>query len=246
MQTTLDTFRTLLGKTNDGNIVFTLDAQGLEKANHGNRLTRATKHYRVAENNADENRQVRNLLMQSIVSSQEGHAFTAEQLDYLRAKLGVSANPDETSDAALGRKELKLVLDLVDTIVATGSVPQPKKAKGAAALPLPLFGNLLVARQKVMLQQKGLPKGLVDQAFSAAQQVLESENFFKNPKNMAKSLPPTLCGHPKAEVQKFLMANYRAVQSMVADRVVWDCLETFANLPPRRPGPSQGNRQPFL
>ena len=63
---TLNDFRSVLGKVNDGNVVLKQDQSGIEKANYGSKILNFLRTVRTADNNPQENVQVRQSLLAAI------------------------------------------------------------------------------------------------------------------------------------------------------------------------------------
>lgn len=112
MNLTLNDFRNILGKVNDGDAVFTKDnngtATGIEKANYG-----AIRTYNAQEPSVEENARMRKLFAQAIAnaSSQDRPTISSETLKAIRAKLGI-AEPGgqptwEVITKPLSRREIK-------------------------------------------------------------------------------------------------------------------------------------------
>lgn len=90
MNLTLDDFRNILGKVNDGDVVFTKDnngnATGIEKANYG----RLRKH-NVKGVSADDSVKIRELFVAAIRSASGQHSpqISEETLQAIRIRLGI-------------------------------------------------------------------------------------------------------------------------------------------------------------
>jgi hypothetical protein len=63
---TLNDFRSVLGKVNDGNVILKQDQSGIEKANYGSKILNFLRTVRTADNNPQENVQVRQSLLAAI------------------------------------------------------------------------------------------------------------------------------------------------------------------------------------
>ena len=117
MNLTLNDFRNILGKVNDGDVVFTRndnELTGIEKANYGKLYTRHIRH----PSNAD-NERMRKLFAESICNSAKaGKTLLSEAtLANIRQRLGIVDGADIQHDLIgrpLERREIKAILEIVD------------------------------------------------------------------------------------------------------------------------------------
>ena len=119
MNLTLNDFRNILGKVNDGDAVFTKDnngnATGIEKANYGSIRT-----YNAQVPSVEDNAKMRRLFAQAIAnaSSQDRPTISGETLKEIRSRLGIEGIGGQQKwdviTTPLARREIKAILDIVD------------------------------------------------------------------------------------------------------------------------------------
>lgn len=86
---TLNDFRNVLGRVNDGNVVMTTNKEGIEKANYGNAFLNLFRTIRTAPNDPQENVKIREALAKAIENSVEGKAISAEDMAKIKIALGI-------------------------------------------------------------------------------------------------------------------------------------------------------------
>ena len=117
MNLTLDDFRNILGKVNDGDVVFKMrngQKIGIEKANYGRLLKRNVQNIPLEDNAA-----IRRLFADAIskASGPYGPSISEETLNSIKARLGIveGAGPQlNTLTRPLDRREIKAILEIVD------------------------------------------------------------------------------------------------------------------------------------
>jgi len=227
---TLNDFKAVLGSKNDGNVVFDEGTGGLQKANHGNKLTRAVHGYRVAKSDPSVNGAVRLRLMNAILASSEGKALSERHIEVLYGKILGDGNVLKD----LTRMDLSDILGVVEGLQVEGGdiVVDPKtgKVKLAKAEAKPAFGNAIVARQKdLILARTSVSEREVNAAFTAWATLCDRVPAFKSAAGLMKAVPKGgIGGFSKAEVEKFIKGNFSTVQAQIADKVVWLVLDALA------------------
>jgi len=243
---TLRDFRALLGNANDGNVVLKEDGTGLEKAGHGNAVTRFLRNYRpmpTGREQKEQNARIRKMLMAAIGNSQEGKALCKEQLAHIRAGLGIGSK-NETNE--LSRVELKIVLDTLDDLVATS----PAEKNGQVGKSLGKYEGM-VDRQMKLLEQSGVRSvygtcgqkkiSIVDLAVKRAQQGLSTMPALTNVEDMVEFLPEKgVNGQSKAKLAKFVTQNFALVRAHAFDQMVWKQLD---DLDKQRADPGKNKAQ---
>ena len=128
---TLNDFRSVLGKVNDGNVVLKQDQSGIEKANYGSKILNFLRTVRTADNNPQENVQVRQSLLTAIHNSAEGKILSRGDMERIYAALGMSAVEGNNAasftasfSAPLSRRELKNVIDIIDSATKNDALIQ--------------------------------------------------------------------------------------------------------------------------
>ena len=111
----LNDFRNVLGKVNDGNVVFKQDQSGIEKANYGSKILNLIRTTRTAPNDPAENLQIRSMLLSAIQNSAEGKVLSEDTLNRIYVALGMTEglNTDDLCKP-LSRRELKNAIDIID------------------------------------------------------------------------------------------------------------------------------------
>ncbi len=201
----LSDFRGVLGKVNDGNVVFTADKSGLEKANYGSAFLNLFRKVRKAADNPEENMQVRLMLISAIQTSAEGKVLSKETMDRIFDALGMPNGLDvEGLSKPLTRRELKSVLDIVDQATEN---------------------NALVRKNIDGLKAADLYDAQVDKAVSGA---IDSFAFLKKGTAVDARVAMTKAafgddfrGRSPAEMDKFIMGNRRVIRDQLYDRLYW-------------------------
>ena len=137
MNITLNDFRSILGKVNDGDVVFTRvnnERTGIEKANYGSLFTRNEK-----ISSADDNAEMRKLFARVIVSAsrQNRPTLSEDTLKAIRKRLGIGDDGKHEWNVItkpLDRREIKAILDIVDNAseqIKADNEKLPKLSKGS-------------------------------------------------------------------------------------------------------------------
>ena len=114
---TLNDFRNVLGKVNDGNVVLKQDQSGIEKANYGSKILNIFRNVKIAQNNPQENIQVRQSLLAAIQNSAEGKILSLDDMERVYSALNLTGDSEADAEALavpLSRRELKNVIDIID------------------------------------------------------------------------------------------------------------------------------------
>ena len=198
MNLTLNDFRNILGKVNDGDVVFTRnnnELTGIEKANYGKLYTRHVRH----PSNAD-NERMRKLFAESICNSaRAGKTLLSEAtLTNIRQQLGIVDGADIQHDLLgrpLERREIKAILEIVD-----GSCEQIK------------VDNEILAKMNtgVNMAKRGEFETAVNES-----PILSGKNSLKT------VLDRTFLGFPRSEIAKSVGKNLALLKAMTLDEMTW-------------------------
>lgn len=192
---TLDTFRSVLGKVNDGDVVFNAEGTGVKKVNYG----RIIKHEKTV-GDANANRQVRQALYNAVVSSVESRGLKPETMAWIRTQLGIGGDGIATEGTLLKRRTVKAVLDRVDSndqAFREGMLVTNECRKIANRLPATAWSSLTVAMA-----------------------ALNDPRYFRDPKAMAGLLPPEgLSGRTPQELARFVKDNHRVLEVLALDHL---------------------------
>ena len=201
----LNDFRGVLGKVNDGNVVFTGDKSGIEKANYGSAFLNLFRKVRKAPDDPEENARIRLMLISAIQTSAEGKVLSTESMDRIFDALGMPNGLDvEGLSKPLSRRELKSVLDIVDQATEN---------------------NALVRKNIDAIKKADLYHADVDKAVSDA---IDTFKFLK--KGTAADTRVALTkeafgsdfrGRSPAEMDRFIMDNRRVIRDQLYDRLYW-------------------------
>ena len=202
---TLNDFRSVLGNVNDGNVVLKQDQSGIEKANYGSKILNFLRTVRTADNNPQENVQVRQSLLAAIHNSAEGKILSRGDMERIYAALGMPEGTDAASfSAPLSRRELKNVIDIIDSATKNDALIQ----EDIAALDA---------------------KGLLDKKVAVAvQKEMDKAKCFSLPENlktrtaeMGRLFGADFKGRSPAEMEKFVRQNMAVIREQVFDRLYW-------------------------
>ena len=205
MNISLSDFRSVLGVKNDGNVVMTQDGRGVEKANYGNFFSNIFREVRKAPNNPEENREVRRALAMAIQNSAEGKVLSTEDMNRIRGALGLDSNTDDALSMPLSRRDLKVIIDMVDEAAANDKLIEKNIGKLEAA-------------------------GVLDRNVSSGVREAMGGAACLNPPETAKGrLAATkalfgndFLGCSPAEVEKFVRQNMAVIRDQVFDRLYWE------------------------
>ncbi len=214
---TLNDFRNVLGKVNDGNVVVKQDQSGIEKANYGSTIANwFRRNVRTAESNPQENAEVRKALLQAIQTSAEGKVLSLEDMQRIYDALGMSGGQRsvnaetheegfvEAFSAPLTRRELKTVIDIID---------------GATKDDALVKENIDALKQRGILDESvsGAVKGAMDGAGC-----LRPPADLKARVNQARDIfGADFKGRSPAEVERFVRQNMAVIREQVFDRLYW-------------------------
>lgn len=204
MNLTINDFRNILGKTNDGNVVFTEDDK-LQKVNHGGLLSRKIHGYATAANDATMNVRVRQAFYAAISTSIEARAMTPDALKAIAETLGVSGPHTEDIGKPLTRRMISEVLDRV----------------GQAVHPMALIGG-----EKFAIHQLGtgiLDMKKADQACAALNAAMSLDRT--TPEATARLFRPNEFGHTRKEYAAFIRGNDAVIKMLAFDRLYWQAME---------------------
>lgn len=215
---TLNDFRNVLGRVNDGNVVMTESKQGIEKANYGNSFLNLFRTVRTAPNDPVENMQLRDALAKAIENSTEGKAISKADMDKIKLQLGVmeGAIDDAKFNAPLSRRELKSILEMVDTAVAHGD-------------------KLIDANIKAMDDRSiyDLNVGTGVKNAMAEAKCFDLPATTKDGIAYAKALfGQDFNGRSPAEMQKFVRNNMAVIRQQVFDKLYWESPALTVNTDP--------------
>ena len=205
VELTLNDFRNVLGKVNDGNVVLTQDQSGIEKANYGSKFFNLFRSVRTAPNDPQENLQVRQSLLSAIRNSVERKVLSGDDLQRIYNTLGLTDGVDPTTySAPLTRRDLKSVIDIIDNAIKN---------------------NALVEKNISALDENGI---LHEDVANGVKTAMDKAKCF-NPAADAKTrLADTkqlfgadFNGRSPAEVDKFVRQNLAVIREQVFDKLYW-------------------------
>ena len=213
MNITLSDFRNVLGVKNDGNVVITLDKQGVEKANYGNFFSNLFRNARSADNDPEENKMIRRALMRAIQNSVEGKVLSQEDLGRIKGELGLDGNADDALERPLSRRELKAVIDIVDEAAANDKLIEKNIGK------LDVMGYL----------DRNVSKGVMKAMNSAAYLDL-SEDKKERIAALKAIFGKDFLGCKPVEIEKFVRQNMAVIRDQLFDKLYWENLRIYCNL----------------
>ena len=202
----LNDFRSVLGKENDGNVVMKLDKTGIEKANYGSffgNLFRTA--VRKAASNPAENRQIRGALMSAIFNSAEAKVLNDEQLAGIYSALGMPDGLDaEKFSLPLTRRELKSVIDIIDGAVINDAL---------------LNKNIETISKNGLFDKK--VAGGVQKAMDAATCFRLPAGDKARAAHVKAIFGDDFMGRSPAEMEKFVRLNMAVIREQLFDRLYW-------------------------
>ena len=199
MNLTLNDFRNVLGKVNDGNVVFTRNdggnPTGIEKANYGRVFTHNVQNASPADN-AEVRRQF--ALAISTASRLDRPSVSEETLNAIKARLGIAAAGQPQNgviETPLSRREIKAILEIVD-----GSCEQIK------------VDNEILTKLNtgVNMAKRGEFEAAVN-----ANPILSGSNKLKT------VLPNTYLGFKRADIAKCVGKNLAIIKALTLDEMTW-------------------------
>ncbi len=201
MDLTLNVFREVLGKVNDGNVVFTQeDGQntGIKKVNYGRLFTKE-----ATPSDPAVNREIRLAFFNAVSHSVEGRRAGDVFINNLRARLGLGDEPQST--APLSRREIKQVFDDLGKV-------------GGSDIGL-------ISSEMSALKSAGLLKQ--DTAMSIRQLLMPSQDtcmeLFRDNESMQAAFgkKEAFNGYDRGKLDKFLKDNCARLKMMAFDRLYW-------------------------
>ena len=204
---TLNDFRNVLGKVNDGNVVMKQDQSGIEKANYGSKVLNILRNVRTAQNNPQENIQVRQSLLTAIHNSAEGKILSPDDMERVYAALNLTGDPEADAEALavpLSRRELQNAIDIIDNATKNDElIKEDVKALDAKGLLDTMVSNGV---QKAMGRAAcfNLPAGLKSRKAE-----------------MGRLFGADFKGRSPAELEKFVRQNMAVIREQVFDRLYW-------------------------
>lgn len=202
----LNDFRSVLGRVNDGNVVLTQNKEGIEKANYGNKFLNLFRSVRVAPNNPQENFTVRQALLTAIRNSSEGKVISASDMERIHLALGIPEGIEAPQNSQpLTRRQLKAVIDIIDNATSN---------------------DALIQKDIATLESKGLHDKFVSNGVKNAMAEAKCFNLANDAK-LRKAQVTALFGadfkgRSPAEVEKFVRLNMSTIREQVFDRLYWE------------------------
>ena len=199
MNLTLNDFRNILGKVNDGDVVFKLrDGQktGIEKANYGWFIKRNVRNLPPEDNAA-----IRRMFAEAISSASGpyGPSISADTLRTIKERLGIVEGADPQPavlTTPLDRMEIKAILEIVD-----GSCEQIK-----------IDDEILASvNAGVNLEKRAQFENSVNES-----PLLSGTNDLKT-----LITTPTFRGFKRSEVAKCVKDNLALVKALTLDEMTW-------------------------
>lgn len=205
----LNDFRNVLGKVNDGNVVFTQNEQGentgIKKVNYGRVFTKES-----TPNDPVVNRQIRQAFFNAISNSAEGKLASQEFMENLRTRLGLGPQDDEVGNMPLTRREIKQVLSIFD---------------GANAGGIEGVDNV-VDREIAALRKAGVYNA---ETGKAIRNLLDpgkdgSMALFRDAESMKAAFgkKENFNGFSRTQLNRFIEENCNRLRLMAFDRLYWD------------------------
>ncbi|MBQ7650925.1 MAG: hypothetical protein IJS15_08195 [Victivallales bacterium] len=202
MNLTLNDFRNILGKVNDGTVVFTRNnlgqLTGIEKANYGSDFFFAHRHVRAMSH--EENEALRKRFAMAIRdSSREGRPIVSEAtLQRIYTRLGIVPGANRiihTIGTPLERREIKEILDIVDN-----STEQMKADNETLA--------------KLNVDIDGYMREVFEQRVNAAP-------FLNGRSDLKTVLPNTFLGFARSDIAQRVRKNLALLKAMTLDEMTW-------------------------
>ena len=206
IELTLNDFRSVLGNVNDGNVVFKQDQSGIEKANYGNKFLNLFRNVRTAPNDPQENLQVRQSLLSAIRNSVESKVLSISDMQRIYDALGMpdgSFDPDACS-APLTRRELKNVIDIIDSATKDGA----------------LVDDCIDALDARGVLDEDVSNG-VKKAIGDAACFRPSADSKTRLADTRQLFGADFNGRSPAEVDKFVRQNMAVISEQVFDKLYW-------------------------
>ena len=212
---TLNDFRNVLGKVNDGNVVITHDEKSVEKVNYGGIFSRFLRLVKTTPDDAAQNKKIKEALCEAIENSAEGKTLSVDDRNRIYAALGIKMDDivnNETREAAenaafsvpLTRRDLKRVIEIIDD--ATGN-------------------DALIAANKEALKSRDL---LYETVADAVESAMNEADCLKLPadsisrvEQMRRIFGNDFNGRSPAELEKFVRLNMAVIRDQVFDRLYW-------------------------
>ena len=198
MNLTLDDFRNILGKVNDGDVVFKMrngQKTGIEKANYGWLLKRNVQNIPL-----EDNAEIRRLFADAISNAlgPYGPSISEETLRSIKTRLGIveGAGPQpNTLTRPLDRREIKAILDIVDGSGEQMKVDDEVLVKMDAGVDMELRANFERAvNASPILSGKDSLKSVIGKAFR---------------------------GFPRSQIAACVKDNLALFKAMTLDEMTW-------------------------
>ena len=208
MNLTLNDFRNILGKVNDGDAVFTKDNDGnltgIEKANYG----KLRKH-NVKVASADENVMIREQFVEAIRRAFGPHdpIVSEDTLKAIRTRLGLGEAHGPQANVLnkpLDRREIKAILDIVDDSSELMKIDDEILEKMHAGIDMEQRANFARAVN--------------------ASPILSGKN------NLKSVIGRNFEGFPRAQVAGLVKKNLALVKAMTLDEMTWHHASTGEHL----------------
>ena len=208
MNLTLDDFRNILGKVNDGDVVFKMrngQKTGIEKANYGWLLKRNVQNIPL-----EDNAEIRRLFADAISNAlgPYGPSISEETLRSIKTRLGIveGAGPQpNTLTRPLDRREIKAILEIVD-----GSCEQIK------------IDNEILGRMNagVNLQKR--------EQFANS---VNASPLLSGTDDLKTIIPErTFRGFKRSEVARCVKENLALVKALTLDEMMWHYEDTHEEI----------------
>ena len=208
MDLTLNDFRNILGKVNDGDAVFTKDnngnTTGIEKANYGRLRT-----HNVKGVSADDSVMIREEFVAAIrrASGQNSPLVSEDTLKAIRTRLGIGEGEGPQADILnkpLSRREIKAILDIVD-----GSSEQMK-----------VDDEILEKMHAGVDMEK---RGQFERAVNASP-ILSGKD------NLKSVIGKNFEGFARAQIARLVKKELALVKAMTLDEMTWHYTNTGEQL----------------
>ena len=205
----LNDFRNVLGKVNDGNVVFTKNEQGeingVKKVNYGRVFTKEK-----TQSNADENFRIRQSFFNALSNSVEGKLASQEFMKALQARLGLADRNNGVANTPLSRREIAQIFSIFDGANAGGidGVDSVVDREIAALRDAGVYdaetGNQI---QDLLNPNKGGSMALFRDAKAMKAAFGKNENFN---------------GFSRTQLDRFIDDNCNRLRLMAFDRLYWE------------------------
>lgn len=204
MNLTLNDFRSILGKVNDGNIAYKNDHSGIEKVNYGSSFFTRN----IRDVSAEDNKQLRRDFMAAISKSISGQGIDPVTLNEIKTLLGIEG--ENVSEANLNRNTIVEVFKRIDKSDASGRGIQTAADLITKSHPLGTSPEASVRTLSILGH--------------LSNEIGRLENL-ASPENMKAVLGVPFKGYNDAQMTKFLKNNFETIRTKLFENGFFDALK---------------------